>query len=574
VILKKYAKCLAVFVVSITLVSCFHPTSPEEQERPNILLIVADDLGYSDIAPFGSEIHTPNLQKLATAGTRFTDFNVAATCTPTRAMLLTGVDHHKIGFGGMLATVAKEQEGMPGYETRLLDNVITLPEMLQDAGYRTLISGKWDLGGRNGHGQLPTERGFDSSFALVDGSADHFRSMGAFTETSTPYYVKDGHPIEIQEDFFSSKDFSDQLINQLKETQNENKPFFAMLTYTAPHYPVQSPKSFAEKYMGKYDVGYQKIHADRINRMRELGIMGTQQAAAQPYPDMAPEFHTLDAEFQDIETRRMEGYAGMVESMDYHLGRVLSYLEQTGENENTIIIFMSDNGAAGEAPLSWGYYDWAEETYDQTLAAIGLRDSYTWIGPAWGWVSAAPFKGYKFLGTEGGIKSPLIVFKPGQKTTGSISRSPLYITDVVPTILEWAGIDNPNGLYKGRKVEQLIGQSFDPLLSEPEGMLHPDTYSFGWEILNSRAIRMGKWKATANKAPWGKGVKNWSLYNLETDPAEAIDLADQEPEKLAMLLEAWDAYVEQNGLVLVDNQQVDSMDKIADHFKWRPRKVQ
>jgi arylsulfatase A-like enzyme len=301
--------------------------------RPNILLILADDLGYSDIGPFGSEIATPNLDQLANAGMLLTNFQVHTVCTPSRAMLLTGVNNHVAGIGAMAGEARGDQVGAENYEAHLTYRVVTIARLLQDAGYHTYISGKWDLGGRNDDSLLPGKRGFERSFVLVEGAADHFRSFPAIAELDSIHYRENDKLVDIPEDFYSSTFYADKMIEYLNEDRDDDNPFFAYLSFTAPHYPLQAPDEYIDKYSGIYDVGYEKIRQQRIKRMRDRALINNDLPVAPQHPAW-PGWDELPEVMKQLESRRMQVYAGMVEAMDHEIGRVLDNLKETGRTKN------------------------------------------------------------------------------------------------------------------------------------------------------------------------------------------------------------------------------------------------
>lgn len=360
--------------------------------RPNFLLIVADDLGFSDLGAFGGEIHTPYLDELAKQGVRFTSFHTAPTCSPTRSMLLTGTDNHIAGLGTMAEAQTPAQAGHPGYEGYLNDRVAALPELLRDGGYRTLMSGKWHLGLTPE--TSPHARGFERSFALLPGAANHYGFEAPIPEEQVPgllkktrgLYSEDGQDTTIPDDFYSSDGFTDKLLEFLDEG-DDGRPFFAYLPFSAPHWPLQAPAEIVEKYRGRYDAGPDALRQERLTRLRELGLI---EGDVTPHPvvPLTAEWEALTDEERVRSARTMEVYAAMVDRMDWNVGRVLEKLEAKGVLDNTVILFLSDNGAEGaqlEALPVFGpdLNQVIADYYDNSLENIGRGNSYVWYGPRW-----------------------------------------------------------------------------------------------------------------------------------------------------------------------------------------------
>ena len=334
----------------IVLLGCAlgNPSGQRAAERPNILLIIVDDLGYSDLGAYGGEIRTPNIDALAAEGVQFTQFYVQPTCSPTRASLMTGRDPHRVGLGRMfeLNALIPERPIPDGHEGTLRLDIETLPARLRDAGYTTVMSGKWHLGLQPEHG--PDRRGFDRSFALLDGGSHHFGKAGVLPIFPESQYREDGKPVELPDDFFSSRSFTDKLIEHLGETDDE--PFFAYAAYTAPHWPLQVPDRDLDLYKGRYDAGYDVLREERIAGLKRLGLLDTTPA---PAWERIPRWENLSPATKRAQARSMELYAAMVENLDRHVGRLIAHLRNTGRLDNTIVIFMSDNGAAAERPRNF-----------------------------------------------------------------------------------------------------------------------------------------------------------------------------------------------------------------------------
>ncbi|HUH38072.1 MAG TPA: arylsulfatase [Spongiibacteraceae bacterium] len=509
---------------------------------PNFLVILADDLGYSDIGSFGGEIETPNLDQLAAEGLRMTGFHVASTCSPTRSMLLTGTDHHLAGIANMKELITPSQRGKPGYEGHLNDRVVTIAEVLSNNGYRTVMSGKWHLGATDATD--PYARGFSRVFTLREGGHNHFGKPGLPpAEMGGANYTEDGRKVSLPEDFYSSDYFTDKLVQFLGEDRQQ--PFFAYLPFTAPHWPLHAPAETIAKYKGHYDQGWEVLLKKRLARQQALGLLPAN--ADLSLPATLRDWESLSDEERRRQSRKMEIYAAMVDRMDWNIGRVIQALRDDGRLDNTVVIFLSDNGAAPDtlagmlakvddfAPLEEGAFeDW------------GSADSMLAYGPNWAQAASAPYRLYKSTTAEGGLMSPTIIRYPGFVNAGGTDRRFATAMDLVPTFLEMAGAQHP--AKPGGKIEPVRGKSLLPLLTGDAGPVHSDSDAVGWELFGQRALRQGDWKATYLSEPNGPG--RWALFNLARDPGEREDLAATNPQKLAALVALWDAYAEEMGIIL------------------------
>jgi len=529
--------------LAMGLVAASTLASANQAEKPNFLLIIADDLGYSDIGAFGGEIETPSLDALANEGIRMTNFHTAPTCSPTRSMLFSGTDNHRAGIGNMAELLTPEQKGQPGYEGHLNDLVVTLPEVLRDNGYHTSTTGKWHLG--RTEALSPNARGFDESWVLVQGGASHFDDGRAIIGVDPKaIYLENGKQVEVPKGFFSSDFYADKAIEYVNAAGD--KPFFHVLSFTAPHWPLQAPDSYIKKYEGRYDEGYEAIRQQRLGKMKDMGLVGHELAANVPF-DQLPTWDELTDEQRRIEARKMEIYAAMVDNMDENIGRVIAHLEKAGKLDNTVVMFMSDNGADGNSPeVLPRNKEWIAAEYDNSFENMGRRDSYIWYGAQWGQVSATPWPMWKGYPTQGGFLVPAILSLPGKDANGEINHEFFHVMDIIPTFLELAGIDVPTSPYKGREVFEVQGISMVPGLNGKA----PENRVVGWELYGRSAVRMGDWKIRLMEPPYGPG--EWQLFNLAVDPTETTDLASKEPEKLKQLLAEWDKYVKRNGVIAAD----------------------
>lgn len=526
--------------------------------QPNFLLIVADDLGWSDLGAFGGEIATPNLDAIANGGVRFTGFHTAPTCSPTRSMLLSGVDNHQAGLGSMAETLSPEQSGQPGYEGYLNDRVASIAELLHQGGYRTLMSGKWHLGLTPERG--PAARGFERSYALLQGLGNHFgedqsEAWAAIGGTST--YRDNGKIVQYPKGRYSADYFTDRLIGFLEEGEKDKRPFFAYLPYTTPHWPMQAPAEVIAKYKGRYDAGYEALREARLTRQKELGLVPA-NLAPHDWEGVKP-WTSLSADEKAIEARKMEVYAAMVDRMDQNVGRVVATLKALGRYDDTVIIFLADNGPEGnviDAPFQATKKPEALPALkiDNSLANIGNASSYVGYGPGWAQANSSPSWLVKGYPTEGGTR--VTAFANGPGVAGQrIANGLLSVTDVAPTLLDLAGIAQP-GSFDGHAILPFQGHSLRPVLSGAAAEVRQPTEAVGTELFYRRALRKGDWKAvylptSATTYPRnGVGTGVWQLFNVAKDPAEAHDLAASEPAKLQELIGDWNSYASAKGVVL------------------------
>jgi arylsulfatase len=578
------------------------PQTAAAAKRPNILYIMADDLGYSDIAAFGGEIETPNLDALAGDGRLLTNHHTGTVCAITRAMLISGTDHHLVGEGTMGAP-RDERRGLPGYEGYLNDSALSVAQLLRDGGYHTYMAGKWHLGaGEQGKGKTPDQWGFERSYALLPGAArNHF----GHEPDGARNYSEDGRFVQPGPGFYSTDFYTQKLIGYIDAQRGDGKPFFAYAAYTSPHWPLQVPEPWLSKYKGRYDAGYDAIRLARIDRMKKLGIIpadfkpyaglpetltqppasansGKPQAryvnaingAAQGYTDHGPgrvvkNWDSLSPLEKKAQARYMEIYAGMVSNLDHNIGLLIQHLKDIGEYENTYIMFQSDNGAEGW-PVDGGADPKAS---DEANAAPGVYEKLgtdqlkrVQYGLRWAEVSAAPFRNVKGASHEGSVSTPLIIKLPGQHGQQPILRDYTYVTDNTATFLALAGIQAPSQaarpdidpitgkdrnqgkvVYGQRNVYPVSGTSLLPLLqgarTGQRGLPAADE-SYGRGYVFSAD---GRWKAVWTEPPQGPADGHWQLYDLRTDRGENHDIAAQHPDVVAQLVQQWKGYMTQVG---------------------------
>ena len=562
--LRPLLVALGIVGVAAALAAPASALAADPPRRPNIVVILGDDLGYADMGSFGSEIRTPNLDSLAQEGVRFTNFYTHASCSPTRAMLLSGVDTHRNGLGNMDEWTAPNQRGAVGYEGYLNNRVVTLPQLLRSSGYHTYMVGKWHLG--KAPDQIPAARGFERDFSLLDGAGSYW-DMTNFTGASPQsVFTEDGRYLtKLPDDYYATTTYTDKLIGYIDANRGDGKPFFAYVAHQAPHDPYHLPKEWRSRHVGAYDRGWDAVRQERLKRQIELGIMpaGTQLAERMWF---VPDPIVLAPASRALLGKKMELYAGMVENLDHHIGRLVDHLKKIGEYENTIFIVFGDNGAEGTdlfkmiagSPGSRDFL-FAAIHWSQTHPnAWGDPGSYVGYGPMWAQVSMTPFSQYKGWVGEGGIRNALIVSGPNVKRPkGSINQGLMHVADVMPTLLEVAGTTYPK-TYDGRELPPLLGTSWNRVLAgQAESPRTSEDY-LGWEIFGNRAVRQGDWKIRWEWKPFGTG--DWQLFNLADDAGERKDLAGERPDKLKAMLALWDRYVRTNNVILPSRSTFETLE--------------
>ena len=510
--------------------------------RPNIVVLVADDWGFSDVGAFGGEIATPHLDELAMRGTRFSNFHVAASCSPTRAMLLTGVDNHRNGHGNLRETMPGEHLGQPGYQAALSPQVVTVASLLQAGGYRTAIAGKWNVG--NEPENLPDRRGFDRSFVMGDTGSDNWEPEKRYLpHAARVHWYEDGRAPVLPKSFYSSSFFVDKTIEYLRAGAASGKPFFAYVGFQANHVPVQAPQAFIDKYKGRYDGGWTALREARRLKAAELGLIPkTSPMVTMP---TTADWAALSPTERQYQARLMEVYAAMADAMDHEVGRLMAHLKASGEYDNTVFVFLSDNGPEGS---DYREADpWLRFNYNRDLARLGGPGAYVVPGPSWASASASPLSSFKFYAGEGGIRSPLIISGVPGSAPSQIHTGLTHVTDIAPTLLALAQLAPPGSRYQGQVIEPLTGRSLLPVLADPAARLRGSNEPLGYELAGNKALFKGELKLVLNNPPVGDG--QWHLYNLRTDPGETRDLQHLLPQEFTSLQADYAAWAAAHGVL-------------------------
>jgi len=502
-------------------------------EKPNIVLIMVDDMGFSDIGSYGSEIATPNIDQLAYNGLRFTNFYNSARCCPTRASLLTGLYPHETGMGAMVTT-ARQSVEQGSYQGFLNNNCVTLAEVLGTAGYKTLMSGKWHVGEE--HPQWPMDRGFDDYYGLISGAAHYFDIRKTKRPGVIRHFAK-GNEEHMPDslNFYMTTAITENAVRMLDEQKEAKQPFFLYLAYTAPHWPLHALPEDIEKYRGKYLKGWDKLREERYQRQLAMNLFDSEYSLS-PRDSVAPAWESLSAEKKEEMDLKMAVYAAQMESMDRGVGDVVNKLKEQGKLENTLILFLSDNGGCAEG----GPYG---KDFWQNGAAPGGRDGYHNYGLGWANASNTPFRKFKQYIHEGGITTPFIVHWPEVlKAKGEITHQPGHIIDIMSTLSDIAGIAYPEE-HNDHKIKPSEGKSLLPIF---EGKQRETHEALCWEHFGSVGIRKGEWKLVALQG------QSWELYDLIQDRTELNNKIDEYPELAKELHQDWLKWAERCEVKVTD----------------------
>lgn len=541
-------------------------------KRPNIMLFIGDDFGYSDIGTFGSEISTPNLDNLAKDGKILMNYHTVPVCSPARVALLTGVDHHIGGIGSMYELIAENQKGKPGYETWINDRVVTVAQLLRDSGYHTYLSGKWHLSGNHfENGTWPYDKGFEQSLTLLNGGANHFNDFPEIPLEKITFAENDQIiPRPGNKTIYSNELYTDKMIEYLKNSTTDGKPFFAYLSFQVAHSPFQSSQESVAKYEEINSVGWDKIREQRFEKQQDLGFWSKDMKLPDRIPPNQP-WEELTQEQKDYASRILAVRAAMIENMDQNIGQVIQYLKDTGKYDNTLIVFISDNGTSEPGPMLSLKFSSANAAQmenftnhvNNTLSNLGNGSSVINYA-AWGTTTSdAPLSGFKTSEYEGGTRVPFIFKEPAGISSASSSddvnpevvKTFAYVNDLAPTFLEYAGVQHPGSSYNGMPVHPIMGKSLKSLFNGTADNVYGPDEIVADEMFNNTAVYMGDWKAIKHEPPIGDG--KWQLHNIVNDPTELVDIAYQNPEIIQKMIASYDKYAKDVGVVIPRGQAFD-----------------
>lgn len=511
---------------------------------PNIVIILVDDAGFMDFGGYGGEANTPNIDALGDTGVRFTNYHTSPLCAPSRAMLLTGVDNHLTGLATIREIVTEEQRALPGYSMSLQPGVISIADRLKTAGYDTFMTGKWHLG--DGPGDLPDSHGFDRSYVLDASGADNWEQKSYMPYYDSAPWYEDGKPARLPEDFYSSEFIVDQMIDYLGARDSDGAPFFSFLSFQAIHIPVQAPAEFTARYDGVFDGGWDVMAEKRWREAKARGLIHP-DAPMPPKPRDHMPWDSLSDDEKRLMAKTMQVQAGMLEAMDYHVGRFIEHLKTLGEFENTIFVVTSDNGPEFNDPVNAPGMDlWmAMNGYDFEPATIGEKGSLVAIGPNWAAATASPGSYYKFYSSEGGTRVPLIVSGPGVTRSGQIDQLS-FVTDITPTLIALADENGATFRPTDEGTVPISGIDLSSLLSSSEDFVRSEPRQIGLEVSGNAAFYRGDYKIRKMTSP--QGDAQWQLFDIRLDPGETLDLSGARAQLKAEMLEAYQAYAEQVGV--------------------------
>ena len=530
--LSKSSACYLYLMLFVLAACGGAPNKIIHDNRPNILVLVADDLGYSDLGCFGGEINTPNIDNLAINGIRFSRFHTAPMCAPTRAMLLTGNDNHIAGVGRQAM-----QTAVFGYEGHITKRVATIPDLLSKDGYKTIMAGKWHLG--QNKVANPSELGFEHSFVLLEGVGNHYNSQAIFGDNVKSHYTQNGEEVQWPDGEYSTDVYTDKLLSFIDRNELDKRPFFAYAAYTAPHWPLQVDKKYWGKYKGKYNMGYEKLRKRRFEQLKTKGLIPEAAVLPPLHPSIQP-WESLDEYEKKKESRKMELYAGMIDNLDANIGRIIRHLKETGKYDNTLIIFLSDNGAAGE-----DYYNdinvhpYINNYYSDHYDKMGSAESFNSYGPQWAEAGSAPFKYYKEYTTNGGIIAPMIISGALIEKTSALEDVFVSVLDIAPTVYDFSGTTYPAN-WNGHRIYPLLGKSMYPFLSGNSETVHSEDDVFALEHTGYTMLRKGHWKITNSIRPFDES--NFELYDMSVDLAETHNLKHTAAKKYRELLLEWEKF--------------------------------
>jgi len=521
----------------MTILTCLPAVA--QDTRPNILLVLFDDVGFMDFGAYGSDTRTPNIDRLAKTGVMFSRYYTSPFCGPSRAMLLTGMDNHQVGMGTLVETVTPEMRTSPGYSMTWQDGQKTIASELSKAGYQTFVTGKWGIGETGAN--LPHKFGFDRSYVMDATGGSNYDASPYLPGYDDVDWFEDGRRVQLPKDFYSSRTLVDKLAEYV-DAGDPKRPFFAFLSLQAVHIPVQVQKSYIDRYNGVFDAGWDVMRQQRLERAIKLGLVPPTTKLSPP-PQGHRAWASLTPAERALAAREMQVNAGMMEAADEHIGRLLDHLKASGKLENTIVIVTSDNGAESAVTGYKGLQNLVVdgikriEGFDTSPENLGQPRSLTAIGPEWASVSSAPFNLYKFYASEGGLRVPLVIAGKSISASG-IQHAPVHVADLVPTLLDAAGARYDAGSFYGR--------SFMPVLSGQSTTTYGADTGFGFEVSGNAALYRGNWKITRVSKPVGDS--QWRLYDLSVDPGETTDLSVQKSDLFQSMLAEYKSYSQKVGV--------------------------
>ena len=568
-------KILFVFILATSLFSCnqSHKSAKKispDKSKPNILLLVGDDIAFGDLGAYGSEIPTPNMNRLANAGVRFTNFHASPVCSVTRSMLMTGCNNIEIGLGAFDYSFYPPTKGQPGYEGYLTKNAVTISELLNDAGYDVYKSGKWHLGGEALGGSGPLGWGFTKEFGILSGGSNHWNDLAMTPDFSDPnglsvkrkeHFTLNGEHFDRPEGVYSGELYTNQMLDFIKEGHKENKPWFAYMAFTTAHFPIQAPANLINKHYKQYlELGYAGLKKSRYKKLKSNGLI-TETAIEPLFNDITHKWKSLSQKEKEIQAKVMATYAAMIEDQDRRTGEILDYLKESNQLDNTLIIYLTDNGPEGFEPThpTTGNPEmakWIETQFDQSFETIGTAESEHTIGVSWANAATGGLQWWKWFIGEGGIRVPMMIVPPGAfsenySKAGEITNAVISVKDLPMTILDYAGVEHPQTKYKKREIVAPSGVTARPFIEGTSGTVRTEKEWYAFELFGNGYIMQGDYKAMiVRKGMFGDG--EWHLFNVVNDPSEMIPLEDEMSEKFELMKGLYTSYAKKNNIVTVD----------------------
>jgi arylsulfatase A-like enzyme len=569
--------CLAFTAILITGCSESSDTNKSTDEaankaqKPNILLLVGDDTAFGDIGAFGSEVRTPNMNKLAEAGVRFTNFHASPVCSVTRSMLLTGNNSIEVGLGSFDYSIYPPTKGKKGYESFLTDDAVTITELFKDDGYDVYKSGKWHLGGEKPGSRGPLEVGFTKEFGIYSGGSNHWNNLAMTPDFHDPNglnvkreeeWTLNGQPYDRPAGIYSGELYTGQMLDFIKGGAKQNKPWFAYMAFTTAHFPVQAPADLIMKYYPQYlELGYGGLKKQRYESLKNHGLI-SHTATEAPYNSLTRKWEDLPQKEKEKQAKIMATYAAMIEDQDNRIGQILDYLKESGQLDNTLIVYVTDNGPEGFEPTNPktgnpAMAQWVEKNFDSSFEAIGTANSENVIGTSWANAATGGLQWWKWFIGEGGIRVPMMVVPAGAFSekyarAGEKSNAVASVKDIPMTILDYANIKHPMTKYKGRTIVPPSGVSMKPFLDGKSDVVRTEKDWWAFELFGNGYVMQGDLKAMkVRTGMFGDG--KWHLYNVVSDPSETHPLEAKNPEKLKEMIALYDSYTAKNNIIAVDS---------------------
>lgn len=566
--MKKY---FAIALLAFFGMAC--DQADQEESKPlNVLLLIGDDIAFGDLGVYGSEIETPNFQRLADAGVRFSNFHASPVCSVTRSMVLTGANNIEVGLGSFDYSFYPESKGKPGYEGYLTKNALSITQLFNDAGYEVLKSGKWHLGGEAAGGYGPLEWGFTKEFGILSGGSNHWNNLRMTPDFTDPDYMNkkfeehwtlNGEKYDRPSGVYSGELYTDQMLDFIKESDAKGKPWFSYMAFTTAHFPIQAPPELVDKHYAFYlEKGYEGLKKFRYERLRANGLISHQAAEAEEN-DLVRKWNSLSQAEKEYQAKVFATYAAEIEDQDNRIGQMLDYLEESSQLENTLIVYLSDNGPEGmeaENPKTGNkeFGQWIANNYDTSFEAIGTANSSNYIGTSWANAATGGLSWWKWFIGEGGVRVPMMIVPPGAMTkdyarAGEISNAVMSVKDIPLTILDYAGIQHPGSNYKGKKVVAPSGISAKPFLEGSSDEIRTEEQWYAFELFGNAYLMQGNYKLMkVRKGMFGDG--EWHLYNVVEDPSESKPLENEYPERFESMLKLYKNYEAKHNLVQVDEE--------------------